>query len=125
MEKEQVQRIVQEVLEHPKLNSENEAIVTRYVKRTILQIQAHCNRNDLPEALEAVASQIVEDMLTADGIINENKGVSSVHRGDTTIAYHDPSSAYQGAVNFMKDYECQLVHFKRMKLPSDPRDERS
>lgn len=123
MEKEQIQRIVQEVLEHPKLNSENEAIVTRYVKRTILQIQAHCNRNDLPEALEAVASQICEDMLLADGIIKEDKDVASITRGDTSISYKDGSSAYQNAVNFMKDYECQLVHFKRMKLPSDPRDE--
>lgn len=125
MEKEQIQRIVQEVLEHPKLSSENEAIVTRYVKRTILQIQAHCNRNDLPEALEAVASQICEDMLLADGIIKEDKDVSSVTRGDTSISYKDGTSAYQNAVNFMKDYECQLVHFKRIKLPSDPRDDRS
>lgn len=123
MEKEQIQRIVQEVLEHPKLSNENEAIVTRYVKRTILQIQAHCNRNDLPEALEAVASQICEDMLLADGIIKEDKAVASITRGDTSISYKDGSSAYQNAVNFMKDYECQLVHFKRMKLPSDPRDE--
>lgn len=123
MEKEQIQRIVQEVLEHPKLSSENEAIVTRYAKRTILQIQAHCNRNDLPEALEAVASQICEDMLLADGIIKEDKDVASITRGDTSISYKDGSSAYQNAVQFMKDYECQLVHFKRMKLPSDPRDE--
>lgn len=123
MEKEQIKRIVQEVLEHPKLSSENEAIVTRYVKRTILQIQAHCNRNDLPEALEAVVSQICEDMLLADGIIKEDKDVASITRGDTSISYKDGSSAYQNAVQFMKDYECQLVHFKRMKLPSDPRDE--
>lgn len=123
MEKEQIQRIVQEVLEHPKLNSENESIVTRYVRRTVLQIQAHCNRTDLPEALEAVTAQIVEDMLLADGIIKEDKDVASVSRGDTSITYKDGSSAYQNAVSFMKDYECQLVHFKKMKLPSDPRDE--
>lgn len=123
MEKEQIQRIVQEVLEHPKLNSENESIVTRYVRRTVLQIQAHCNRADLPEALEAVTAQIVEDMLLADGVIKEDKDVASISRGDTSITYKDGSSAYQNAVSFMKDYECQLVHFKKMKLPSDPRDE--
>ena len=122
MEKEQIQRIVQEVLEHPKLSSENESIVTRYVKRAILQIQAHCNRSDLPEALEAVASQITEDMLLADGIIHEDKDIASISRGDTSISYRDKASAYQNAVDFMKDYDCQLVHFKKMKLPSDPKD---
>lgn len=123
MEKEQIQRIVQDVLEHPKLNSDNESIVTRYVKRTILQIKAHCNRNDLPEPLEAVTAQIVEDMLLSDGIIKEDKEIASISRGDTSISYKDGSSAYQNAVSFMKNYECQLVHFKKMKLPSDSRDE--
>ncbi len=124
MEKSQLQRIVQEVLEHPKLSSDDERIVTRYAKRAILQIQAHCNRNDLPEALEAVASQIVEDMLIADGYIKTDKDVSSITRGDTSISYKDQASSYQNTVEFMKNYECQLVHFKKIKLPSDPKDER-
>lgn len=123
MEKEQLERIVAEVLEHPKLSNENESIVTRYVKRAVLQILAHCNRNDLPEALEGVTAQIVEDMLTVDGIIKEDKDISSISRGDTSISYKDGSSAYQNAISFMKNYECQLVHFKKIKLPSDPKDE--
>ena len=83
----------------------------------------HCNRNDLPEALEGVTAQIVEDMLTVDGIIKEDKDISSISRGDTSISYKDGSSAYQNAISFMKNYECQLVHFKKIKLPSDPKDE--
>lgn len=123
MEKEQLERIVAEVLEHPKLSNENESIVTRYVKRAVLQILAHCNRSDLPEALEGVTAQIVEDMLTVDGIIKEDKDISSISRGDTSISYKDGSSAYQNSISFMKNYECQLVHFKKIKLPSDPKDE--
>ncbi len=124
MEKNQLQRIVQEVLEHPKLSSDDERIVTRYTKRVILQIQAHCNRDDLPEALEAVASQIVEDMLIADGYIQSNKDVASITRGDTSITYKDQASTYQNTVEFMKNYECQLVHFKKIKLPTDSKDGR-
>ena len=123
MEKEQLERIVAEVLEHPKLSNENESIVTRYVKRAALQILAHCNRSDLPEALEGVTAQIVEDMLTVDGIIKEDKDISSISRGDTSVSYKDGSSAYQNSISFMKNYECQLVHFKKIKLPSDPKDE--
>lgn len=123
MEKEQLERIVAEILEHPKLSNENESIVTRYVKRAVLQILAHCNRSDLPEALEGVTAQIVEDMLTVDGIIKEDKDISSISRGDTSVSYKDGSSAYQNSISFMKNYECQLVHFKKIKLPSDPKDE--
>ena len=119
---EQLQRIVAEVLENPKLSKDVEGLVTRYVRRVILQIKAHCNREDLPEALEEVTAQITEDMLMADGIIKMEKDITSISRGDTSISYKDSTSAYQNAVGFMKDYDCQLVHFKRMKLPSDPND---
>lgn len=129
---EQLERIAAEVLEHPKLrklsNEEKEdlkPVITRYIRRVLLQIKAHCNRDDVPEALEAVAAELTEDLLASDRIIVEDKEVASVSRGDTSISYRDPDSAYQKAHDFMKNYECQLVHFKRMKLPSDPRDERS
>ena len=123
---EQMERIVQEVLEHPKLKAlenkeELETIVTRYVKRVRLQVLAHCNREDLPEALESVVAQIAEEMLKSDGIISIDKDITSISRGDTSFSYTDPSSAYQNARNFMTDYECQLVHFKRIKLPLDER----
>lgn len=121
-----------EVLENPtlrKLSNEKKeelsSLITRYVKRVVLSIKAHCNRDDLPEALEDVAVMMAEDMLKADGVIEVEKEISSVSRGDTNISYRDPSSAYQQSVNFVKDYECQLVHFKKLKLPKDPLDERS
>ena len=129
---EQMIRIMQEVLEHPKVRNlsdekkkELEPIITRYARCVKLKVLAHCNRNDLPEALESVVAEITEDMLIADGVIKKDDEVSSVSRGDTSISYRDKSSAYQQAVEFMKDYECELVHFKKMKLPKDIRDERS
>lgn len=129
---EQAETITVQVLEHPKLRkisdeekNDLKPLILRYVRRVLLQIKAHCNRDDVPEALEEVAAEITEDLLCSDGIITENKEVSSVSRGDTSITYRNPNSAYQKANDFMKNYECQLVHFKRMKLPSDPRDERS
>lgn len=127
---EQMTRILKEVLEHPKVRNlsdeqkkELEPIITRYAKRVQLKVLAHCNRNDLPEALESVVAEITEDMLIADGVMKKDDEVSSVSRGDTSISYRDKSSAYQQAVEFMKDYECELVHFKKMKLPKDIRDE--
>lgn len=118
-----------EVLENPtlrKLSNEKKeelsSLITRYVKRVVLSIKAHCNRDDLPEALEDVAVMMAEDMLKADGVIEVEKEISSVSRGDTNISYRDPSSAYQKSVNFVKNYECQLVHFKRLKLPKDGND---
>lgn len=121
---EQIQRIALEVLENPKIkNSKPEtSLVERYVRRCILQVKAHCNRDDLPEALEDVVAQIAEDMMIADGYGILEKDVSSISRGDTSISYRDPKSAYMNATNFMKDYNCQLMHFRKMKLPSDPRD---
>lgn len=127
---DQMERIVQEVLENPKVNKlsdeEKQALkptIERYVRRTILQIKAHCNRDNLPEALEEVVVMITEDMLKADKVIDEESEVSSVSRGDTSISYRDPKSAYQQSISFMKNYECQLVHFKKMKLPRDSHDD--
>ncbi|RGJ72678.1 translation initiation factor 2 [Eubacterium sp. TM05-53] len=120
-------------MEHPKVRNlsdeqkkELEPIITRYAKRVKLKILAHCNRDDLPEALESVVAEITEEMLMADKVIaTDNKEVASVSRGDTSITYKDPASAYNNAIDFMKDYLCQLVHFKRMRLPRDPNDGRS
>lgn len=128
---EQMRRILKEVLEHPKVRNlsdeqkeQLEPIIARYANRVRLKVLAHCNRNDLPEALESVVAEITEDMLMADKVITiDNKEVASVSRGDTSITYKAPASAYNNAIDFMKDYSCQLVHFKRMRLPRDPNDE--
>ena len=128
---EQMKRILMEVLEHPKVRNlsdeqkeQLEPIIARYANRVRLKVLAHCNRNDLPEALESVVAEITEEMLMADKVIaTDNKEVASVSRGDTSITYKDPASAYNNAIDFMKDYSCQLVHFNRMRLPRDPNDE--
>lgn len=129
---EQINKILQEVLEHPKIRNlsddqkENlEPVIIRYIRRVKLKVLAHCNREDLPEALESVVAEITEDMLIEDKVIQSDKEVASISRGDTSISYRDPSSAYQHVTDFVKDYDCQLVHFKRIKIPKDAPSERS
>ena len=114
-----LQRITQEVLSNLKLSADVESTVKRYVKRAVNQILIFCNRDDIPPILEDTAAQIVEDMLKADSIIKTEQEVSSVTRGDTSISYRDKSSALKDTVSFMKSYEKQLVHFKKMNLPED------
>ena len=95
---EQMRRILKEVLEHPKVRNlsdeqkeQLEPIIARYANRVRLKVLAHCNRNDLPEALESVVAEITEDMLMADKVITiDNKEVASVSRGDTSITYKRP-----------------------------------
>ncbi len=116
---ETLQRITQEVLSNLKLSTEMESTVKRYVKRAVNQILISCNRDDIPPLLEDTVAQIVEDMLKADGIVKTEQEVSSITRGDTSISYRDKSSALKDTVSFMKGYEKQLLHFKKMKLPED------
>ena len=71
------------------------------------------------EPLEDVAAQIVEDMLKADQVAPTENDVSSITRGDTSISYRDKTSALKETVSFVKNYESQLIPFKRMKLPKD------
>lgn len=114
-----LQRITQEVICNANLTADKESSVKRYVKRAVNQVLIFCNRNDLPPLLEDVVAQIAEDMLKADGIIKTEQEASSVTRGDTSISYRDKSSALKDTVSFMKSYEKQLVHFKKMRLPED------
>lgn len=124
---EAVTRIAKEVKSNKKLDEGMSETVERYVRRAVWQILAHCHREDIPEQLEDTAAQICEDMLIADGHIENpnNKEVSSISRGDTSISYRDPKSAYQNSVNFMKNYNCILVHFKKLNTPRDPKYDRS
>lgn len=122
---EAVTRIAKEVIKNKSLDEGMSETVERYVRRAVWQILAHCHRDDLPEQLEDTAAQICEDMLVLDGHIKtEGKEVSSVSRGDTSISYRDPKSAYQHSADFMKDYTCILVHFKKLNTPKDPKYDR-
>lgn len=114
-----LQRITQEVRSNLKLSADMENTAKRYVKRAVNQTLIYCNRQDIPPLLEDTVAQIAEDMLRADGIIQTEQEVSSITRGDTSISYRDKSSSQRETVSFMKNYEKQLIHFKRMKLPED------
>ena len=93
--------------------------IERYVKRAINRILVFCGREDFPPPLEDVAAQIVEDMLRADQVAPSENDVASVTRGDTSISYRDKANSLKETVAFVKNYESQLIPFKRMKLPKD------
>ena len=102
-----------------KLPDEQLPTIKRYGKRAINRTKVFCNREDFPEPLEDVAAQTVEDMLKADQVAPTENDVSSITRGDTSISYRDKTSALKETVSFVKNYESQLIPFKRMKLPKD------
>ena len=123
---EQLSRIAETVQSDLQLADEQLVTINRYVKRAVNRILVFCFRRDLPELLEDVAAQIVEDMLRCDQIApTTGNDVASIQRGDTTISYRDKRSAYEETAAFVRDYEGQLIPFKRMKLPRDDADDRS
>ena len=119
---EQISRIAQTVQSNLGLPEEQQPLVLRYARRAVNRICIFCSRKDLPEPLEDVAAQMVEDMLRADqaGAGGGNE-VSSITRGDTSIHYRDKASAYQNAANFVRDYEKMIIPFRRMKYPKEHR----
>ena len=117
---EQISRISQTAQSNLGLPDEQQPLVLRYARRAVNRICIFCSRKDLPEPLEDVAAQMVEDMLRADqaGAGGGNE-VSSITRGDTSIHYRDKASAYQNAANFVRDYEKMIIPFRRMKYPKE------
>lgn len=118
----QIVKIAADVRQSLKLPDEQTEFVQRYARRAVNRILVYCNRPDLPELLEDVAAQIVEDMLRYDNQAGESAAdgiVSSISRGDTTISYKDKRSSYAETVSFVRGYESLLIHFKRMKIPRD------
>lgn len=117
---EQISRIAQTVQSNLGLPEEQQPLFLRYARRAVNRICIFCSRKDLPEPLEDVAAQMVEDMLRADqaGAGGGNE-VSSITRGDTSIHYRDKASAYQNAANFVRDYEKMIIPFRRMKYPKE------
>lgn len=125
MEPEQINRIAETVKSDLNLSVEKLDTIKRYIKRASNRALVFCNRSDLPEPAEDVVAQIVEDMLRYDQISPTENDVSSITRGNTSISYRDKSSAYKETVSFVKNYESQLIPFKRMKLPEDLGHDRS
>lgn len=113
----QMEKLTMAVRDSLKLGDESTSQIERYLRRAVNRIQDFCNRDDLPVTLEDVAVQIVEDMLKADGALKSEQEVSSITRGDTAISYRDKTKNQSVTVDFMKDYESQLVKYKKPKLP--------
>lgn len=118
----QIVKIAADVRQSLKLPDEQAELVQRYARRAVNRILVYCNRPDLPELLEDVAAQIVEDMLHYDNQAGDNTAdgvISSISRGDTTISYKDRRSSYTETVEFARNYKSLLIPFKRMKIPRD------
>lgn len=125
MTKEQEDWLVAEVMDSMKMSEMEERSARRYVKRAVDKILIYCNREDLPDQLLGTAAQIAEDMLRADLVKTGEQEVASISRGDTAISYRDGSGSQKATVDFMKDYEKSLNHFKKMNLPKDTADDGS
>ncbi len=119
MTSEQEAGIVKDVMEDLKLPETDRGQVIRQVRRTVDRILIYCNREDLPDRLLSTVSQMVSDMLRADGSVKEEKDVASITRGDTSISYRDSSGNRRGTVDFMKNYEHVLNRYRKMNLPKD------
>lgn len=118
----QVAKIARDVQVFLALPEEKAPLVERYVRRAVNRILVYCNRPDLPEPLEDITAQMVEDMLRYDSQAGDAAAdgiVSSISRGDTTISYKDRRNSYAETVGFVRNYESQLIPFRRMKLPRD------
>lgn len=114
---DQIQQITNEVKDNLDLSSDYEKTVLRYVKRALSQVKVFCNRTDIPVELEDTIAQIVEDMLRADGVVKLDNDIASVSRGNTSISYTNKQEAYMRTVDFMKDYQTILIHYRKMKVP--------
>ena len=112
MDQELVSRIAATAKSDLQLPDEQLPTIERYVKRAISRILVFCGREDFPPPLEDVAAQIVEDMLRADQVAPSENDV-------TSISYRDKANSLKETVAFVKNYESQLIPFKRMKLPKD------
>ena len=123
MTSEQSAWITGEVIGALKLTEERKEDVERLVARIGNMIQIRCNREDIPKMLEPVIAQIAEEMIREEetsGSSSQGSGsgaVSSITRGDTSIAYRDDTAVTQAASRLMKDYEPQIRRFKKMNLP--------
>ena len=95
---EQLSRIAETVQSDLRLADDQLETINRYAKRAVNRILVFCFRRDLPEPLEDVAAQIVEDMLRADQVAPSENDVASVTRGDTSISYRDKANSLKETV---------------------------
>ncbi len=123
MTERQEKELVAELMDSMKLPESQERTARRYIGRAVDKILIYCNREDLPDRLMNTVVQIAEDMMRSDRIVEEEKEVAGITRGDTAISYHTGNENRQAAIDFMKNYEKTLNHFKKMNLPKEKRDD--
>ncbi len=123
-------RIFNDVTKNLELTNELELTIKKHIKSTINSVLLYCNRNDIPKELEFIITEIVEDLIDISSssssisseTTNNDNSISSIKRGDTTITYNNSASetttTTEANISFVKDYESQLVYFKKMRLPS-------
>lgn len=100
-----------------KLTDDLDYKLQRIIRQVITRILDFCNRGDLPPVLEDMVVSIVEDILKADGTVKTEQDVSSISRGDTSISYREKSKSQAETIDFMKNYESQLIKHKKIRLP--------
>lgn len=124
-------RIYDKVLKNLELNEldDLDIIIKKYMKNTINYVLIYCNRDDIPKELELIIIEIVEDLISTSSSLSLSSdsstsdstcnNITSIKRGDTTISYDNSEviSSTQSNINFIKDYESQLIYFKKMRLP--------
>lgn len=119
MEEALHQRILAAVKKELKLSDDLDYKVSRIIRQIISRILDFCNRTDFPPQLEDMAISITEDMLKADGTVKTENEITSISRGDTTIAYKNTETSNSGkipsSVDFVKDFEKELVKYKKFK----------
>lgn len=121
MTEKQEKWLIAEVMGTMKLTENQQHIAKRYVTRAVDKVLIYCNREDLPERLLSTVAMIAEDMLRADQVVESDKEVASITRGDTSISYRDDSGKQEATTTFMKDYQNTLNRFRKMNLPKDVR----
>lgn len=119
MTEKQKEWLIAEVMDTMKLAENQHRIAERYVTRAMDKVLIYCNREDLPERLLSTVAMIAGDMLRADQVVESEKKVSSITRGDTSISYRDDSGKQEATIDFMKDYQNTLNRFRKMNLPKD------
>ena len=121
MDHDQLKRIADEVQGHLRLVADMRDTLELYTKRLVNTLLIRCNREDIPPALEVKAGEILEDMLRVDEVIPSasagEKEVASITRGDTSISYRDKGGVLNNMRAFIKNYDADLAHFRKMNLP--------
>lgn len=92
----------------------SDAIIEDFIEEATQRILNYCNISELPNELEFVVIQIVQDMFKEN-----NQQVESITRGDITIKYVTENYnklTGAGGADFLNNYIGILNKFRRVRL---------